>query len=278
MFYQQLRNEVWKLFGKKRTYMGFVVFFVTQNLILLIMQFPRVTHLMRRLLEDNGYSIEPSYSSLTFATGMIFPIAHILLPVFLAMVSGDLVAKESEDGTLRLVLARPISRVRLLFLKWLAGALFSASLVLSLGTFGLLFAAIWFPWRGLFVYAPNEIFSVFDASMGFHRYLGAHLLLVATAITITSVAFMFSCFKIKPAAAAVLTLSVVFLSMILQDIPYFRELKPWFFTHHLNVWHACFAERIAWWRVGGSLTLLAGMSATCCIVGCAVFQARDIKS
>ena len=26
LFYYQLRNELWKLFGKKRTYIGFVMF------------------------------------------------------------------------------------------------------------------------------------------------------------------------------------------------------------------------------------------------------------
>lgn len=278
MLYRQFLDEMRKLFGKQRTYMGFLVFIVAQNVILLLVQSDRAMGLMRRLLEGNGYSLEMFYSSLTFATAITFPIAHFLLPFYLALVGGDLVAKEAEDGTLRMILSRPISRLRLLSLKWISGTVFAGLLVLSLGSLGLIFSSMWFPWRGLFVYVPYEIFGVFDASTGLDRYLGAHLLLIANAVTIMSVAFMFSCFDIKPTAATVLTLSVVFISMILQDIPHFRELKPWFLTHHLNVWHACFVDRIGWWRVGGSLTLLGGVCLTCWIIGCAVFQVRDIKS
>ena len=31
MFFAQLRNELWKLFGKKRTYIGFGAFLLAQN-------------------------------------------------------------------------------------------------------------------------------------------------------------------------------------------------------------------------------------------------------
>src|ERR1035438_4376348 len=31
MFYHHLRNELWKLFGKKRTYIGFGAFLLAQN-------------------------------------------------------------------------------------------------------------------------------------------------------------------------------------------------------------------------------------------------------
>ena len=34
MFYLQLRNELWKLFAKKRTYIGFLMFLLAQNVIM----------------------------------------------------------------------------------------------------------------------------------------------------------------------------------------------------------------------------------------------------
>src|SRR5438132_648750 len=36
MFYLQLRNELWKLFAKKRTYIGFLMFLLAQNAIILV--------------------------------------------------------------------------------------------------------------------------------------------------------------------------------------------------------------------------------------------------
>jgi hypothetical protein len=153
MFYLQLRNELWKLFGKKRTYIGFLMFLLAQNVIILIFRFtngPRVS--MMRTLEGNGYLAEQFISALTVATFILLPIAYILLPLYVSLIGGDLVAKEAEDGTLRMILSRPISRLRLLVLKWLAGVIFSLVLVLALGLFGGVFGSLWFPWKGLFVF------------------------------------------------------------------------------------------------------------------------------
>jgi ABC-2 type transport system permease protein len=273
-----LRNELWKLFGKKRTYIGFAVLLLAQNIILVLFRFGRASRVMERLLDGNGYDFQPFYSSLTFATGMAFPLAYFLIPIYTALVGGDLVAKEVEDGTLRMVLSRPITRVQLLVAKWLAGMVFAALLILSLGAFGLLFSSLWFPWGGMFAFVPGELFCVFDSSTGWWRYLGAHAIMVSKACTLISLGFMFSCFNVKPAAATALALSFVFACATVDNIPYFADLKPWLITHHLNVWVHVFEGRIPWWKVGESLSVLAGYSLTFLVVGCAVFQVRDFKA
>jgi len=279
MFYLQLRNELWKLFGKKRTYIGFLMFLVAQNVIILVFRFtngPRVS--MMRTLEGNGYLAENFISTLTVATFILFPIAYMLLPLYVSLVGGDLVAKEAEDGTLRMILSRPVSRLRLLMLKWLAGAIFSFLLVMALGLFGLLFGSLWFPWRGLFVLIPGEMFSLFDASAGWRHYLAAHLVMTIQAVTVMGLGFMFSCFNVKPAAATILALSFVFVNFIMQNIPYFHELQHWFLTYHLNIWQWMFAQPVPWWRIGESLSILAGFNLTFLVVGATAFQVRDIKS
>lgn len=278
-FGRLLRNELWKLFGKKRTYIGFVMFLLAQNLIALVFKLTRASAPMQRMLETAGHAAEAYLSVLTIATIMLVPVAAFLLPLYVALVGGDLVAKEAEDGTLRMILSRPVSRVRLLAVKWVAGAVFGLSLCLALGVFGLVFARLYFPWGGLFVWLPEQqIFGVFDATSGLYRYLAAHLMLVTEAASIMGLAFMFSCFNVKPAAATILGLSVIFVSFILEHIPYFAEYRDWFLTWHLHLWQYMFSERVPWWRVGQSLSLLVGFNATFFAVGAAVFHARDIKS
>lgn len=132
-FLLQLRNELWKLFGKKRTYIGFAMFLLTQNIVSIVFRFTKASQFMYRMLEGNGYLVEPYLSALTISTIMLFPIAAFLLPLYVSLVGGDLVAKEAEDGTLRMILARPVSRARLILLKWLAGVIFSTLLVAALG-------------------------------------------------------------------------------------------------------------------------------------------------
>ncbi len=47
---------------------------------------------------------------------------------------------------------------------------------------------------------------------------------------------------------------------------------------HLYVWTHFFRLQIPWWRVGESLSILAGYNLTFLIIGCAAFQRRDTKS
>src|SRR5436309_9523993 len=155
MFYHQLRNELWKLFGKKRTYIGFGAFLLTQNAILLAFHFTRWQQEVERLLAGNGYQAQDFVSALTVAVCMLLPQVLLLMPLYAALVGGDLVAKEAEDGTLRMILSRPISRFRLLFVKWSSGVIFSIVLVGVLGATAVCFARLWFPLRGMFVSLPG---------------------------------------------------------------------------------------------------------------------------
>src|SRR6267154_752102 len=199
--WRYLSNELWKLFGKKRTYIGFGAFLLAQNAMLLAFRFTHWQRQMERVLSGNGYLPREYVSALTVAVVMLIPQIILLMPLYAALVGGDLVAKEAEDGTLRMILARPISRFQLLLAKWLAGVVFSATLVLVLGTTALGFARLWFPWRGLFVFAPGMVFNVLEPGEGFKLYLCSHLFMTINASTVLGLAFMFSCFNMKPAAA-----------------------------------------------------------------------------
>ena len=278
MLYHQLKNELWKLFGKKRTYIGFGAFLLTQNAILLAFHFTRWQKEVERLLAGNGYLAEEFVSALTVAVCMLLPQVLLLMPLYAALVGGDLVAKEAEDGTLRMILSRPISRFRLLLTKWLAGAIFAASLVFVLALCGIAVSQPFFRWGGLFVFVPNEVFGVFDPGTGLQRYAAAHLLLITKAVSIMAAGFMFSCFDMKPAAATILALSLLFVNAVLQQIPYFRDFQYWFLTYHLNTWQYLFLQPIPWWKIAQSMSLLFGFNLTFVTIGAAAFQVRDIKS
>jgi hypothetical protein len=82
----------------------------------------------------------------------------------------------------------------------------------------------------------------------------------------------------KPAAAAILALSIILIDRILMEIPFFHDLKNCFLGHYLNVWQSLFYQHVWWWHLGESLSILAAFSLTFLIIGLAVFQMRDIKS
>jgi ABC-2 type transport system permease protein len=278
VFYHHLRNELWKLFGKKRTYIGFGAFLLAQNAMLLAFRFTRWQKDMEGLLAGNGYMAEQYVSALTVALVMLIPQAILLMPLYAALVGGDLVAKEAEDGTLRMILSRPISRFRLLLVKWLAGVVFCCVLVSGLGGAALVFARIWFPWRGMFVFAPGMVFNVLDATSGLKLYLFSHLFMAVNASVILSLAFMFSCFNMKPAAATILSLSFLFINLVMEGIPFFERYHEWLLPYHFRIWLLVYSDPTPWERVAESLCILVAFTLTAMLVGAAGFQARDIKS
>jgi ABC-2 type transport system permease protein len=280
MFFHQFKNELLKLFAKKRTYIGFAMLILAQLLIVSLLRFSKPAHQgLRHTIERSGLDAGKYVSMLTVATFMVLVLAYSLLPLYVALVGGDMVSKEAEDGTLRMVLSRPVTRVRLLCLKWIAGVVFSILLVTALAAGGLLFCGATFPVTGgLFAQLPEQTPSVLNFSDALPRFLLAHLFMVAKAVTIMSLALMFSCCNIKPAAAAISALSLIMIDRILMDIPYFHDLKQYFLGHYLNCWQLLFSDPIPWWQVGQSVSLLAGLSLTFLILGISIFQVRDIKS
>jgi len=278
MFYHHLRNELWKLFGKKRTYIGFGAFLLAQNAMLLTFRFTHWQRDMERMLAGNGYMAQEFVSALTVALVMLIPQVLLLMPLYAALVGGDLVAKEAEDGTLRMILSRPISRFRLLAVKWLAGLIFSAVLVSVLGATALGFARIWFPWRGMFVFAPGMVFNVLPATEGLKLYLCSHLFMTLNASVILSLGFMFSCFNMKPAAATILALSFLFLNLVMEGIPFFERYQEYLLPYHFRIWLYIYSHPTPWERLTQSLCVLLAFNLTTFLVGMAAFQARDIKS
>jgi len=279
VFYHHLRNELWKLFGKKRTYIGFGAFVVVQNAILLLIRFTHVHNDIARLLEGNGYLADEYVSALTVAVLMLMPQIILLMPLYAALVGGDLVAKEAEDGTLRMILSRPISRARLLFAKWSSGVIFSIVLVGVLGATAVCFARVWFPWRGMFVSLPGTgVFSLHTVGEGLRLYAASHIFLAVNASVITSLAFMFGCFNMKPAAATILALSFMFVNLVLEAMPFFERFHEWLIVYHFRAWLLVYAQPMPWDRISGSLCILLAFNVTAFLIGVAAFQARDIKS
>ncbi len=281
MFFRQLRNELIKLFGKKRTYIGFGMFLLAQNAMLLGFHFAKGWRAFyERTLEGNGYLVENYISALTVAMIMLMPQILLLMPLYTGLVGGDLVAKEAEDGTLRMILSRPISRWRLLFVKWSAGAVFSVVQVLALGVMAVLLARFWFPWRGMFVFMPEpeHVFRILSAADGLKYYALSHIFLAINASTMMTIAFMFGCFNMKPAAATILSISLLLLNLVLESIPALSEYRPYLLLHQFRVWMAIYAEPLDWARIVTALSVLVAFNVTCFVIGATAFHVRDIKS
>ena len=92
LFLLQLRGELWKLFARKRTYLGFGVFLTVETLILILWQLPGGQRWMRRMIEQSGGAFDTYFSGLTVAMIMLTMTVFLLGGLYLALVGGDVEA------------------------------------------------------------------------------------------------------------------------------------------------------------------------------------------
>src|SRR5215218_266157 len=110
LFYLQLRGELVKLFARKRTYIGFGAYIVLEIIILALFQIPKVRRTFPgRAIAQLGGAFDEYFSGQTLALIMLLA-TFTLTMLYLALVGGDVVAKEVEEGTMRMALCRPVSR------------------------------------------------------------------------------------------------------------------------------------------------------------------------
>ena len=274
----QLRGELRKLFARKRTYIGFGAYVVLEILIILLFQIHKVQVGFRSFVERAGGGFEHYFSGTTLAL-VVLVATFLLTMLYLALVGGDVVAKDVEDGTMRMALCRPISRVRLLLLKYVACVIYTFALVTFVGASALLACTLREGTGGLLAWAPEQgILALYDTDEGLVRYAGALFFYALSFLSITTLAFMFSCFNMKPATATIVTLSVFVIDWIFYHMPYFSSIKEYFLTHSMSTWSRVFALRIPWMQMTEDYAYLLAIDATFVIVGVVAFQMRDFKS
>lgn len=279
LFLLQLRNELWKMFARKRTYIGFGGFLALELLILFMSGQPRGAMGLRRMIERNGYLVEQYLGGMTIAFQIVWVTAVLLGSIYLALVAGDIVSKEVEDGTLRMMLCRPVSRTRILVFKYLSCVIYTFVFAFFIGLSALATGVIY---RGFGHFAainfPDQIFAFYDTGPGLIRFLRALPLLGLSLTTITSIGFMFSCFNMKPAAATVCTLSVIFLDIAIKNVPFLQDYQQWFITTHMSAWVRTFIVVTPWWDIVEDYARLIAFDATFVLVGLGAFQQRDFKT
>jgi len=279
LFLLQLRGELWKLFARKRTYIGFGVFLGVESLILILWQLPGGQRWMKRMIEQSGGAFDLYFSGLTVAMIMLTMTVFLLGSLYLALVGGDLVAKEVEDGTMRMTLCRPISRLRVLLVKYVTCVIYTFSLVLFIGLSALGAALLVRGSGGLFLMIPEErLVAFYDFGPGLIRYLSALPCFALSLLTISSFSFLLSCCNMKPAAATISAITIFFVDWIFHLVPYFETYRPWMMTTHMSTWLNVFRNPWPWPQMLEDYGYLLGLDATFFLLGVMIFSTRDFKS
>ncbi len=283
-FMNQLGWELFRMFARKRTYIGFGIFVAVELLYWFIQTREKAEAGLMQFI-DRLAGGETYFSAITLAFLIVVFTMVLLGAIFVSLVAGDIVAKETEDGNLRLLLARPVSRFRLLLIKFLACQIYTTALFWFVGITALLVGIAERGWGGGFFAWDPTFFSfkplgIYDWWPGMGRYFAAISAFSVMYLPVTGIAFMLGCMKIKPAAATIITISIIVADRIFSKLPLpaFKPYQHLFITSRMEGWVLIFKENIPWAQLIESSVWLVGIGLTGFVIGWVIFERRDVKS
>ncbi len=221
-----------------------------------------------------GFLDQVSHNGVFDALAGLTVCIPFFLPLTVAVVAGDSIAGEASLGTLRYLLSRPASRVRLLCVKAGAVAVFAlvAAVVVALG--GLVAGAVFFP-LGPVVGLSGTSFSLAD---GIARTLLASVVVGASLLGLAAVGVFFSTLVDSPVGAMVITAGLVVAALVVDSVPQLGFVHPWLFSHDWLSFAGLLRSPVTWGGIGHEMVLQAGYVAVFGTAAWARFTTRDVRA
>lgn len=176
----------------------------------------------------------PDFFSQILGNGFFVALAALgveltlFLLIAVAMLAGDSIAGEANQGTLRYLLTVPVGRTRLLAVKY-AGIVFGAFLApLTVAASGLV--------AGLLLFGGGDVTLLSGAQIGLGpallRLLGVCLYLGVCLSALGAVGLFLSTLTEQPMGATIALTMLSVASFVLSQIPQLDWLHPYLLTEH----------------------------------------------
>jgi ABC-2 type transport system permease protein len=262
------RWELRKLVSQKRTYLGLGLG-VLLPLIFVIVQ------LVRNQPSHGGDTIfaqEILQSGLATPVLMLTFLAPFFLPLIASLVSGDIVANEDSNGTLKTILTRSVDRGQVFAAKAAAAVTYAVLAVyLSAAVATVAGVGSW-GFHGLrtlsdtFVSAPKALLLVF----------AAYTFFLIPLIAVAAIGVLLSTVTRNSAAAIVGTLGVTLVLAIVSQIPGLEGIHPYLLTQQYFAWQGLLRTPTDWAPILHSIWVCALYAVPALLAGYLVFLRRDV--
>jgi ABC-2 type transport system permease protein len=258
LFIQLIQTELYKIFRKGRSYIGFgaIAFIVIVIQIALYVDGESYLELGTQSLKES-FTFQGNLLNGYLSVFIILSSLWVHIPFLIALVAGDLIAGEANAGTLRILLIRPISRSQIILAKFMAILVYVFAVVifmalLSIGT-GLLF----FGEGDLFV--MKDTLYIFDSSDSLWRILASFAFSFLSMSMVAALAFMLSAMVDSSLGPIIMTMSIIIVFMIVSsiDLSIFRAVKPFMFTTYMGAWREFFSDPIDWEKINKAILALS---------------------
>jgi ABC-2 type transport system permease protein len=242
-----LQLELFKIFKRPRTYIPFVAIAAMILIIQLGLKFDGRSYLelMMSSISDSFYVPFGMVMNGYLVAFIILNTLLIQIPLLVALVAGDMIAGEANMGTLRTLVMRPVSRTRLMLVKFGAAVIYTVLLLVWMAVLALFLSMILFGTNDMLI-ARNTVMEQIRSSDVLWRYVAAFAYATVALSTVAALAFLLSVFAENSIGPIVSTISIVIVLTILSEmrIPiYDNTVKPWLFTSHMLAWKGFFYSR-----------------------------------
>lgn len=234
----------------------------------------------------NWGSVVPNSSGLTMGLITLNSLLLFLIPLAVAIFAGESVAGEAGWGSLRYVLARPVSRERVLTGKIIVAAMFSLAAVVVVAVAGVLSGLVAFGWHPLAVLdlQHSTAFSSGQSTLAPTAALGrlALAVLVIAGAMLSTFAFAFLCSTLTERAFTAVAGGVLFglVSRSLDNIPGLHALSPWLplTDTGTDVWNGIFFQPSDWSGLPHLFVVQGAYALVLLAASVVVFRRRDVLS
>jgi ABC-2 type transport system permease protein len=260
------RWEIAKLLAQKRTYLGIgtaalvPVIFVT----VLVLQTGGPNDVpLGRYIRDTGLAVP--FVVLFFMSIWGFPLIT-------ALVAGDIVAAESQHGTLKTILTRSRDRGEVFTGKVLAAITYTLTIILAMGLVGLVAGSIAWGFHPLTSLSGTKVSAghgvgLLAASLGIYAF---------PLVGIAAFGLMLSTITRNSAAAVVGTLMWALLMQLLGVLPGTESFRAYLLGTQFDAWHGFLRTPADWSPVIRALWVCALYIALPLAAAYTVFLRRDV--
>lgn len=242
-----LQIELFKIFKRPRTYISFVAIAAIILIIQLGLKFDGRSYL-QLMMSGISDSFFVPYEMILNGYLVAFVILNTLLihvPLLVALVAGDVVAGEANMGTLRLLITKPVSRTRLMLVKFAASVIYTVLLLIWMAILALFLSIVFFGTNDMLI-ARNSVMEQIEKTDVLWRYIAAFGYAAVALSTVAALAFLLSVLAENSIGPIVATISIVIVLTILSELKiplYDNTIKPYLFTSHMLAWKGFFYSR-----------------------------------
>lgn len=263
-----LASEIAVLFRRKRTW----------AMLAALAAVPVLIGIAVRLTADNGRDRGPGFVDRITQNGLFLGLAALLLsiPLFLPLtvgvVSGDTIAGEASQGTLRYLLVVPAGRVRLLAVKYAGALAFCLAAPLAIVGAGTVVGALLFPIGPVPLLSGNEI----PPGEALLRLLLVAAYVAVSFVGMSAIGLFVSTVTDVPVGAMATTVVAAVTSQVLDALPQTQALHPFLFTHYWLGLVDLLREPIEWSSFGSNVLLQLGWAVVFGALAYGRFTTRDV--